>query len=157
MCRVLKEIYQNVYEEDFDYQDFDKRVKLQKAVYLLENMGLNVGDYSFTWALYGPYSLRLDGDALQSMTYNLNPDIVFSDYALKCFSRLKTILQKRESYDERNWMECIASIHFLKNISHYDKEKLFQVLTDKKPHLNQEIENEKAYEVVDDIEGSIDV
>ena len=63
MCEVLKEIYRKVYNEPFVYDNLDSRIKLQKAVYLLENMGVDVGDYSFSWNKYGPYSLGLDSDA----------------------------------------------------------------------------------------------
>lgn len=63
MCDVLKEIYRKVYNETFIYGKLDHRIKLQKAVYILENMGVHVGDYSFSWNKYGPYSLGLDSDA----------------------------------------------------------------------------------------------
>ena len=39
MCDVLKEIYRKVYNETFIYGKLDHRIKLQKAVYILENMG----------------------------------------------------------------------------------------------------------------------
>lgn len=48
MCDVLKEIYRKVYDESFNYCEVDDRIKLQKVVYLLENMGVQVGDYSFS-------------------------------------------------------------------------------------------------------------
>lgn len=54
MCEVLKEIYRKVYNEPFVYDNLDSRIKLQKAVYLLENMGVDVGDYSFSWNKYIP-------------------------------------------------------------------------------------------------------
>ena len=63
MNNSLKAIYEKIYSSSFTYEDFENRKKLQKAVYLLENMGVAVGDYSFSWDSYGPYSLSLDDEA----------------------------------------------------------------------------------------------
>ena len=35
MCVALKEIYREIYQESFNYENFNNRKKLQKAVYLL--------------------------------------------------------------------------------------------------------------------------
>lgn len=49
MCDVLKEVYRRIYDKPFNYNELDDRIRLQCIVYILENMGINVGDYSFSW------------------------------------------------------------------------------------------------------------
>lgn len=49
MSYILKEIYKSIYSEKFIYENLNHRIKLQNVIYLLENMGINVGDYSFVW------------------------------------------------------------------------------------------------------------
>ena len=147
----LKQIYSEIYNEPFDYFDLDKRSKLKNAVYLLEVMGLNIGDYSFSWLQDGISSLCLDGDAFYSMSNDPNEEAKFSKYAKERFEKLKEFKLQRKAYDEKTWMDCIASIHFLKNICHYNKNDIFSVLHKQKPYLNLAEENECAYNIVKEI------
>ena len=115
MCEVLKELYRKVYNEPFVYDKLDNRIKLQKAVYLLENMGVDVGDYSFSWNKYGPYSLGLDSDAQNCSTKD-EREVSFSPAAEHGFKKLRQYINEQIEYECAQWMECIASLHFLKNI-----------------------------------------
>ncbi len=45
---------------------FDERLALQKAIYLAQQMGVNLG-YQFSWYLRGPYSKDLTSDAYSSI------------------------------------------------------------------------------------------
>ena len=113
MCDVLREVYNGVLDEQFDYANFNKRVKLQKVVYLLENMGVHVGNYSFTWNKYGPYSIALDDDAYRCSQKEENRLVNFTDEAKSAFEQIKSIISKRSVYEDFNWLECISSLHFL--------------------------------------------
>ena len=115
MCDVLKELYSNIYSEAFNYEDINGRIKLQKAVYILENMGIPVGDYSFSWSKYGPYSLALDSDAKKCSTEPAQ-NVTFSKEAETGFDHIKSYLGERKVYDVAQWVECIASIHYMKYI-----------------------------------------
>lgn len=150
MCDVLKEIYRKVYEEPFIYSQLDDRIKLQKAVYLLENMGLHVGDYSFSWNKYGPYSLALDSDA-QNCSLLDEQSVVFSDFAEKNFEKLKGYIAQKIGYDCTRWMECITSLHYLKNIYRYAEDKLISELVERKPHLSNEKANLTALSIIKEI------
>lgn len=151
MCMILKELYQKVFHEQFDFSDLDKRIKLQKAVYLLENMGLNIGDYSFSWAKYGPYSLRLDGDAQACMLRDLQ-QVDFSDFAINRFKKLSEYLQESYvPYNERKWIESIASIHFLQNACHLSTQNALDVLMKRKEYLNNVSLNQRAAKIADTI------
>ena len=60
--RYLLPVYNEIYGRDFDYSNFDQRMEMQKAIYLLQDMGVPVGDYGFRWYLHGPYSQSLQDD-----------------------------------------------------------------------------------------------
>lgn len=150
MCDILKEIYREIYDEPFDYMKLDHRIELQKAVYLLENMGVQVGDYSFTWDKYGPYSLELDVDACNcSKKEELN--VNFSLYAKNGFERIRKYVSKGSVYSRTHWIECIASLHYLKNIFRIRDAKLLQELKIRKPYLSDETENRKAVSLLKEV------
>lgn len=150
MCDVLKEIYRKIYDEAFVYGELDHRIKLQKAVYILENMGVHVGDYSFSWNKYGPYSLGLDSDA-QKCNSREEQEVIFSEIAETGFRKIKEYLSEQISYTCVKWMECIASLHYLKNVLRYDEDFLLFELVERKPYLEDESANLKALSIMKDI------
>ncbi len=147
MCNVLKEIYKKVYDEPFIYNELNHRIKLQKAVYILENMGIYVGDYSFSWNKYGPYSLGLDSDA-QKCSSHEEQDVTFSDIAEKGFKKIKEYIKENKSYTCVCWMECIASLYYLKNVLRYDDNILIEELNKHKPYLSNQAANQKAVSII---------
>jgi uncharacterized protein YwgA len=150
MKYLLKAIYEKVYDATFSYGSFDDRKKLQKAIYLLENMGVDIGDYSFVWDSYGPYSLSLDCEASQLDDADV-PEFSFSQFAEDCFSKLKDILKQDVKYDCVAWIECIASLHYLKNVLRYGEDNVISELVQRKPYLSDGKANSKALEIVDTI------
>lgn len=150
MCDVLKEIYRKVYDEAFVYDELDHRIKLQKAVYILENMGVHVGDYSFSWNKYGPYSLGLDSDA-QKCNSREEQEVIFSEIAENGFQKIKKYISEQINYTCVQWMECIASLHYLKNVLRYEEDILLSQLGERKPYLADSSANLKALSIVKEI------
>lgn len=150
MCEVLKEIYIKIYGKSFVYESLDDRIKLQKAVYVLENMGVHVGDYSFSWNKYGPYSLALDSDA-QNCSDIEEQEVVFSSFAEEKFGKIRNYIEKKNTYSCVNWMECIASLLYLKNIFRFTESDLVHELMERKPYLSDESENKKALSILEEI------
>jgi len=150
MNNYLKAIYEKVYSDSFTYEDFENRKKLQKAVYLLENMGVAVGDYSFSWDSYGPYSLSLDCEASQ-LDEAKPQEFSFSRFAEESFKRLKEIAEKSTKYDASSWMECIASIHYLKNVFRIKEDDVIAELVRLKPYLSDDEANKDALAIVNTI------
>ena len=146
----LKAIYERVYGSSFTYADFESRKKLQKAVYLLENMGVDVGDYSFSWDSYGPYSLSLDCEASQ-LDESKPQEFSFSRFAEDSFARLRTIAEKATKYDVSSWMECVASMHYLKNVFRIRVENVIAELMQRKPYLSDDESNREALSIVNTI------
>lgn len=154
MCEVLKEIYRKVYNEPFVYDNLDNRIKLQKAVYLLENMGVDVGDYSFSWNKYGPYSLGLDNDA-RNCSIKVEQEVSFSSTAEHGFEKLREYINEQIEYNCTRWMECIASLYFLKNIYRFKESQLISELEKRKPYLSNKEANKKALSIAKGIKVGV--
>lgn len=154
MCQVLKEIYTNVLNESFHYDKLTERIKLQKIVYLLENMGIHVGNYSFTWNKYGPYSIALDDDAYRCSQKKEQQTVSFTEEALRAFERIREMLSQKVTYEDINWLECIASLHYLKYILRFseDDNKILNELVKRKDYLNNNEENKIAMKIAEKLE-----
>ena len=50
--RSLLPVYKMLYGRNFHYVNFDQRLEMQKAVYLLQDMGVPIGDYGFRSVSY---------------------------------------------------------------------------------------------------------
>ena len=77
----IRPLYRKIYDEEFDYGSFEKRMKMQSCIYLLQQFGLNVGDYDFSWYIHGPYSLQLQDDMLE-ISKEASSELHCSEFAL---------------------------------------------------------------------------
>lgn len=149
----LKPIYKKLYDEDFVYASFPCRMKMQKAIYLLQNAGIPVGDYGFRWYKHGPYSQRLQDDMFFEDGKTI-PQVTFSDNYLPRLDKIKSIIhspKKGDSYSLEAWVECLASLVYLKkNILGYQatKEDTLIELQKRKPHLKDQNTNDAAYDII---------
>lgn len=159
MCDILKEIYNKTNGNVFDFEIKDDRIALQKTVYLLMNMGINVGNYSFEWSQNGPYSVTLDADAFKYKARALKGDVQFSDVAM---SKMETLVEyikegndKFSDYTRTRWLECIASLHYLKYILCVgeSEEDILSILQIRKGYLNNYSANVRALEIANEIEN----
>jgi uncharacterized protein YwgA len=98
--------------------DFDKRLEVQKAVYLMQESGADLG-YHFSWYLRGPYSPSLADDAysllgLQMKHFRKETQSVGRDTKEK-FRNLLNIIKKKSSTtkDESRWLEILSSVHYV--------------------------------------------
>ena len=96
---LLKPVFKEVFERDFDPHQFADRLEMQKMIYLLHNKGISVGNYSFLWYKHGPYSQTLQNDILK---LNSVPDIKlsFSEDAARVITMIKNaFFEKEYSYE----------------------------------------------------------
>ncbi|MCI9641284.1 MAG: hypothetical protein HFJ98_00590 [Eubacterium sp.] len=134
---VLKPIYKRIYNDDFSSDVFEKRMKMQKAIYLLQEMGIMVGNYDFFWYKHGPYCQTLQDDIL-----DLNCDDVlvnFSEDALIAITKLHDVLNEDVAYEQSNWAECLASIQYLRSCIfpfYASDDDIVRELQNRKPHLD---------------------
>lgn len=95
--------------------DLDNRVIAQKIVYLASSLGVECGDFEFNWYKRGPYS-----PALTRVLYDNNIDEnLYSSFQLKEDAKkilhpLRSLfLKKPINMKEVDWIELLASTHFL--------------------------------------------
>jgi uncharacterized protein YwgA len=113
----------------FKIDDIEDRVYLQKAIYLLQLLGVDLR-FRFRWYLRGPYSREL---ALYSFDIRERID-EFKELAdsaqirkvvAEKVSLLKNIVQKQPADIGRSkWLELISSVHYVKHISSANPESI---------------------------------
>jgi uncharacterized protein YwgA len=117
--------------------DFDKRLILQKTIYLLQAFGLNVG-YAYNWYLRGPYSSELAHTAYD-VAENYDPELVvqFDDSKSEnTFDNFLHFISNKK--DNQYCLEAIASIHFLAKLYGEQNEQIIYHRVEKKlGHLSK--------------------
>lgn len=151
--RYLLPVYKMLYGRDFSYSEFDQRMEMQKAVYLLQDMGVPVGDYGFRWYLHGPYSQNLQDDMHYESGREVSSLTLSKGYAER-IARLHDVIHsdQRGNYSVSHWVECLASLHYLReNLLNFSatKEEVIHELEQRKTHLNIHAVNEAAYDLVE--------
>lgn len=151
--RYLLPVYQALYDEAFDYNDFDKRMKMQKAVYLLQGMGVPMGGYSFRWYLHGPYSQDLQDDMFE-LKHRRATKVRFAPDCQARISKLAAAIadEGRGSYTQAEWVECLGSMRYIQNrVLRFDAtmDDVLNKLVEKKSHLKDEAANKAAYRLLE--------
>lgn len=148
---LLKPVFKSVFNREFQPNEFENRLEMQKMVYLLQNMGISVGNYNFLWYKHGPYSQTLQNDIL-NINSAQNIKIEFSNDAKIAINTLKKALFKDGiSYSLSEWTECLGSLYYIKEnilpLASSDNEILDE-LKRRKSHLNHESDNRLALETI---------
>lgn len=151
MSDILKQVYKMVLDEDFEYSSFEKRLKLQKTIYLLESIGIHIGNYGFSWYKHGPYSQELQDDAYYAN--GIQEQVNLSGDAQKKIEIIKSYIAECEgtNYSKAKWLEDIASLYYLKFRTKVKEEELLNSLKEAKPHLENDKLNKRALEIIDQI------
>lgn len=150
---LLATVYYDVYQENFSSADFSKRVKMQKLVYLLQEAGIPLGDYSFFWYKHGPYCQKLQDDILYSSSTNIER-IHYSDNASRILSKLKELFQIKTAYNQTQWVECLASLQYLRSNVFGNEAKQKDIISKLellKPHLNNTDVNNFAFQKLQEV------
>lgn len=132
---------------NYSMGSFKDRLIFQKTVYFLQEFGINFG-YSFNWYVYGPYSPELTRSGYKMKNIADTPKIKFINPK---FERDLNNLQKFLGNNKNNadWLELIASVHFLKNKSiALSKRQVIDTIINKQTHFTEE-ECEKAFEYLE--------
>lgn len=150
MNRYLLPVYSEVFGTGFSYSNFNDRLKMQKMVYLLQELGMPLGAYRFYWYKHGPYSQSLLDDM-----YSLVCDDSSFSLSSDCendISKLRDILADNHGYTTEQWIECLASLHYLKNNilpRKASEDEVLQELIRRKGHLSDMSSNRSAYHYIE--------
>ena len=120
-------------------ETFTDRLRFQKKVYLMQAFGLNLG-YRFSWYIRGPYSpsLTIDGFELRSY-YDGIPEgrFVGQKHEDRFQEYLQFLADKRHDED---WLEIIASIHFLRRVHPgWPKNRILEKVQKKQSYFTKEM------------------
>ena len=151
---LLVPVFKSVFERDFEVNKFTDRLEMQKMVYLLQNMGISVGNYNFMWYKHGPYSQALQGDML-NLQSSEEINVIFSIDAKRVIDDLKNAIFKNGiSYSEEQWVECLGSLYYIRENLLSSASSDIQVINElmsRKPHLNNSIDNEEALKTIKEL------
>lgn len=120
-------------------ETFDDRLLNQKKVFLLQELGVNLG-YSYNWYVRGPYSPDLTTYIFNNLDVLKEHD--FSDYRIsdavqgKINSVNDLASTKPASLSIPSWYELLASVLYIHK--KWKKEDEFASLTKYKPQYSQE-------------------
>ena len=150
----LKTLYARIYHEDFSYTESEKRIKMQMAIYLLQEMGAPIGDYSFFWYRHGPYSQDLQ-DVIYIIKDMSNENTIrFSMDMEKDIACIEKALVENGLYSQSQWAECMASVYYLqKYILPFGvtDEQACEELHNRKPYLDNDCENKRALKMAKEL------
>ncbi len=147
---ILQAIYRKVFNTDLNYNEFSHRMNIQKVLYILQKMGLDVGNYGFSWYKHGPYSQSLQEDAYLTLNSKYI-DLEFTNIANQQIEILKdSINSQSKRYTTTEWLEAVASIHYIKTrfLPFSTDSEILEDLVRRKPHLNDGPSNKSALKFV---------
>lgn len=153
--KYLLPLYKALYEREFSYSDFEQRMEMQKAIYLLQDMGVPVGDYGFRWYRHGPYSQSLQDDMYYEDGHPSSRLLLTKEHA-DSVEHLHNVIHSIENrvYSICNWVECLASIHYLReNLLNFNasETEVISELEERKSHLNSHTTNIAAYRLAEEL------
>ena len=157
MSKLITGLFNEVFDRPYVEANPDDRVRIQKSTYLLERLGLEVGDYLFLWDTQGPYSLELRAEVLGEIQ-KTESEIKYSQFTKEKIESVQRIIKCGEALgcSEMPWLETICSLHYLKNYVIATGRDALSALEEKKPHLyssNAPIVNTTAYDIVNTIDN----
>lgn len=114
--------------------DMDARIKMQKAIYLAQVGGADLG-YRFSWYVRGPYCSALADDYYKALALpDIHVYVANADLKGRLAKAKALIDAKPPNAEDVDWLEATASLDYMKRIQkkNGDLEEAFRI---EKPHL----------------------
>lgn len=132
-----------------DIETIDDRKRVQKAVYLGQLSGVDLG-YRFGWYIMGPYCPSLTRDYFPLAEALASGDTDWEGLSLKeevrgKLARIRPLMDPPGNVDlsQEDWLELVASLDFLRRVSKLDEEEALKVLRKEKSHVFDYVEHAK--------------
>lgn len=138
----------------FQIDSFQDRLIMQKAVYLAQAVGVNLG-YFYQWYLYGPYSPSLTRDEF-AVAMDVSADMDESarwkldDTSTQLLKKIQPVFSGPDRSNLAKRLELLASVHFLidrKQISKIDTSKITATLE----RFNKNFSEEEVKEALEEL------
>ena len=120
---------------------FDERLLSQKKIFLLENLGVEIG-YSYNWYIRGTYSPDLTSYIFANLDMLREQDL--SKYSLSENVKEKIEIvnglanKKPDSLDTSSWYELLASIFYIRKMWKKNNDDAFPTLIKYKPKYTKD-------------------
>jgi len=121
-----------------------ERIRIQKTIYLLKQLGFPGLRYAFSFYIYGPYSNTLakdvfaifgEEDNIKNLNLNLTKE---EESVLKKFDKITTDFTKKSSFAiESQRLEMLSDITYLNNSQKKEKEDVFETIAKKHSYLDK--------------------
>src|SRR5262245_29472425 len=138
---VVLKLFLDVLEVPTDITTVDDRKRVQKAIYLGQLSGVDLG-YRFGWYLMGPYSTALTKDyyALAEAIATGDQDYEGKELQEPVRKRIREILPVLEvpqgvDLPQEDWLELVSSLHYLRKVRNHDAARTLETLKNEKPSL----------------------
>lgn len=122
------------------------RKRIQKAVYLAQRSGLDLG-YRFGWYIRGPYSPALARDYYELADGLRSTPAAFDKFKLDervkpRLDKVKTLMRPTESTEltQPNWLELVASLDYLRHVQGRPAREAKVALAGYKPQLSSHVD-----------------
>lgn len=139
--QIALKLFLDELDVPFEIKTFDDRKRVQKAVYLGQLSGVDLG-YRFGWYIRGPYSTSLTRDYFSLAEAVAAGDTDWEGLTLKKtvrkkLARISPLMAPPEEVDlsTEDWLELVASLHFLRSVSKLDEHEALKILNKEKNHL----------------------
>ncbi len=139
---ILLRLYLDELGVDTTINTKDQRIILQKAVYLGQAAGGDLG-YRYSWYINGPYSSELTRDYYK-LAEELNNGTQKTQYVLRDdlkerLHSIKDLLNCPREWSEGQavWLELIASLDYAVRVLRMNKPDAKNYVVRHKPHLEQ--------------------
>jgi hypothetical protein len=131
---------------NFNSGTLGERMISQKAMYILQKMGVGT-DYSFNWYIYGVYSQELADDLYLG---GKPSDIPLSEKMMDVINKFRSFSEGY--FNDPSFFELASSIIYLwREEPFVDKERIFEKIVMRKPHLNDPERFDLVYKKLADL------
>ncbi len=144
----IRHLFNKLMDEELTLDEYDNRLKLQKAVFLLQEAGLPF-NYYFSWYIKGPYSATLTKDVYEFMeskaaAVDEKPELTKTEEDLAAKMR-KTFVNELK---DTNTLELLGSLVYIRNSEGVrDMKALVETLYSRKPRFSKKQITEMAEKV----------
>lgn len=158
---LYPQFYDSSYPEHISQGDVTRvHINAQKMCYLLKKIGIDVGNYSYSWNFHGPFSpgllvllhsLDAQEEDVQNYCDNSEHPAVFSnDEQEKVTSLIQNLHLVEHGDDRSSWMELLGSLAFLSHsvLPGEDFANVVKELKIRKPQFNDDDINREAWNVL---------
>lgn len=139
---ILKRIFESLGIQPTMGGVDDRKLK-QKAVYLCQIMGLDLG-YRYGWYLMGPYSPGLAKDyyALAEIAQDNDDARQLNQNTMALLANVQNLIDDQyrpPNMDREGWFELLASWHYLTRVNGRTEQQARQTIQQQKPHLSSSV------------------